>query len=229
MKLSKNMSEIIGAIIGDGNIYDKSVSYVEITGNIKEDKIYFENYLKLLIEEELNYTPRIFLHGGALRLRINNTKFVSWVKELGIPDGQNKFKNVLLPKKILNNSWRVQKSCIRGIFDTDGGVYFDKRKIYSRPYIRIELHVFNNNLLSQIYDILKSKKLPVVQSLKREALYFNGFENVKKFLENIGFSNPRHIEKIKTFYPQLIEYNCALIAQLVERSKRKTVVEPRKR
>ncbi len=199
------MSELIGCIIGDGNIYDKSVSYVELAGDADKDRLYFENVLYGLVKNELEYEPKIFFHSGALRLRINNKMFVRFLNGIGIPSGYGKSKSVLVPPSLIGSSIEVKKSYIRGIFDTDGSVYYDKRSLYKKPYIRIELHMFNDMLLSQIRGVLVSLGLPVAYSVKRQALYFNGYENVKKYIDEIGFSNPRHLKKIKNMYPELIQ------------------------
>ena len=94
IKLTNNMCELIGAIIGDGNIYDnKGKFWVEMSGHPLESD-YFSEKLIPIIVNELKYTPRLFLHSGAIRFRICNKKFVLWLKELGIPTGRDKGKNV---------------------------------------------------------------------------------------------------------------------------------------
>ena len=65
MNLTAEMCELIGAIIGDGNIYDRRICYVEITGHPSEDLLYFKKRLIKFVENELNYTPKIYFHSGA--------------------------------------------------------------------------------------------------------------------------------------------------------------------
>ena len=206
MKLTNNMCELIGAIIGNGNIYDRRPSYVELSGHPTEDLIYFKKILTQLVINELSYNPRLFFHSSAVRIRISNKNFVIWLKSLGIPSGKFKFKRVLIPKKICI-SWKKTRNCIRGIFDTDGCVSFDKRPIYSQPYPRVVLHILNEDLLKQLYKILKDKKFNVTISKKESSIYLNGFNEVRKFLIRIGFSNPRHHNRIKSLYPNLMKYN----------------------
>lgn len=210
MKINDDLSELIGAIIGDGNLYDKRPSFVEISGDPNLDSHYFKSILVPIIEKELNYTPKLFHHSGALRLRINNKKFVLFLKGIGIPSGKYKTKGVLIPDIILS-SWKNTKRCIRGIFDTDGCIHFDKRNVYRKPYPRIELHMSNHRLIRQIQIVLDKQGIYTKTSKKKNSfsLYFNGPKGTKSFLSNVGFSNLRHISRINKFYPDMISLNCA--------------------
>ena len=178
-KLNGALSELIGAIIGDGNTYDKRPYYVEITGNPLSDREYFEVYLANLISKNLQYEPRIFFREGAVRIRINKKVFVEWIKELGIPSGKNKFSKVFIPKRI-KKSKRHLKFCLRGIVDADGCVTFDKRKIYKNTYIRIALRMKNPRILKEISTSLKVFKIKTTLSPRRELLYINGNNENKK-------------------------------------------------
>ncbi len=216
-QITPNMSELIGYIIGDGNIHDKKPFYVEITGHPKYDFAYFKLHLSEIIQTELHYTPRIFLHSNGIRLRINKKIFVEWLKNIGMPAGKGKFERVTIPEVVLRDSLDCIKSCLRGIFDSDGCFHFDKRKVYKNPYIRIELHMLNIVLLHQIKNQLKLSGVLATISEKKKALYINGYQEVKRFLIEIGSSNSRHLNRIKRFYPELPNFNCASVAQLVER------------
>ena len=207
MIISPQLCELIGAIIGDGNIYCGPPYYVEITGHPQLDKDYFESFLIPTITKELNYSPKLSLRWGARRIRINNKNFVDFLIGMGIPYGKDKFRRVTIPDKILFSSHENLNSCIRGIFDTDGCAHFDMREAYKRPYIRIELHMQNRRLLLQIQDILKRNCVPATIPEKKETMYINGCYNVRKYLENIGFRNQRHLNRIHRKYPELINFN----------------------
>lgn len=212
LTLNQNISELIGSIIGDGNIYNKRPAYVEITGNQKTERGYFSE-LNKIIEKELDYTPKIFFRQGALRLRINNKEFVRFlVNDIGVPFGHGKFKKVVLPDKIKAKS-SYTKSCIRGIFDTDGSVYFDLRKVYKAPYIKIELHMENKKLVFEIASILRSFGINATDPGKKISLCINGQEEVIKYLKIIGFRNSGHLKRISFYYPELLNFNTASVTQ----------------
>ncbi len=203
MILNAGLCELIGSIIGDGNIYDKRPYYVEITGHPREDLLYFGQLLEI-IKKELSYDAKIKNISGAIRIRINNKTFVNYLKTIGIPSGKGKFKKVRVPDRIIKKSGKYLISCIRGIFDTDGCVFFDKRKTYKNPYIRITLHMFNGKLLFQISKILNDLGIKNTIPINEQFLYINGKDNVKKFLKTIGFHNHRHIKKINSICPDIL-------------------------
>lgn len=196
MELNGNVSELIGAIIGNGNIYDRKSKYVEITGNAIYDGAYFKGRLNLIITEELEYTPRIYTKYNVIRLRINKRSFVRYLKEIGMPTGAGKSLSVKIPNSIARN-WRLTKNCIRGIFDTDGSIYFDKRKTYTAPYPRIELHLNNLGLVYQIHAMLTSHGFNSKISIKKGSLYLNGVDEIIRYLKTIDFSNYKHLAKVK--------------------------------
>lgn len=197
MKLSPNMAELIGAIIGDGNIYKNR--YVEISGDKVLDSDYFKWKLLPIVVNELSYTPRIRTGSFGIHLRINNKKFTIFLNNLGIQSGKGKAYDVLIPKLISQN-WKLSKACIRGIIDTDGCLSFDKRKVYKTPYPRIILHIRNRGLSLQLYRLFKANGFKATLSKQMtpwgeaHTVYLNGKTQVLKYIKEIGFSNNRHLK-----------------------------------
>jgi intein/homing endonuclease len=194
MVFDRGFAEFVGTIIGDGNIYDKGPSYVEICGDPKLDFDYMTRLSKI-IERRFSFKNKIVVRHGGLRLRINNKNLVELLKDIGIPAGTKKGSNALIPKIFLSD-YKLTTSCIRGIFDTDGCIFYDKRKIYKQPYVRICLHMKNRILLKQIARILNKRGIKASINSNGFNLSINGFKEVIKFLENIGFSNTRHTKRI---------------------------------
>lgn len=194
------MCELIGVIIGDGNIYKNR--YVEISGDKKLDLNYYKRRLQPIIKKELSYTPLISTGPFGIRLRINNKKFTIFLNSLGIQSGKGKAYNVMIPEPI-SKTWKLSKACIRGIIDTDGCLSFDKRDVYKTPYPRIMLHIRNKGLSRQIYELLLSKEYKPTFSKQMtpfgEAymVYLSGKKQVLKYVSEIGFSNDRHLLKVK--------------------------------
>ena len=78
MELSGNYAELIGATMGDGNIYRKNRKYrIGFTGNIGTDKDYFA-YLKDLILIEWNKDAKIKICSGVYVLLLILKKFVTF-------------------------------------------------------------------------------------------------------------------------------------------------------
>ena len=195
--LTPQLCEFLGAFIGDGftNKYG-SVYVTQITGDLKLDYEYYTNTLMQILKKiSPSSNPKIF--------RIDNTaRLTVYSKELYVLlTNRFKFKRgkkvyfVMIPKEIIESkNIDLINSCLRGVFDTDGSVYFDKR--YKKPYIRIGLQMLSKNLMKQIFDLLSVQgiKTTITKDLKK--IQINGSENCKKFMKIVGFSNPRHLKKI---------------------------------
>lgn len=214
----ERIAELIGAILGDGNVYDKKPSYVEFCGNPVTDLGYFRDVLLSIVREELNKNPRLFVRSRGLRFRINSKPFVDWLKAKGIPAGQAK-GYATIPNFIAFDR-KLLTSCVRGLFDTDGSVYFDRRAVYVRPYPRIELHMRNTALLVQVTRFLNKIEIKHCFVKGKNAIETAGTDALKQFLKKIGFSNAYHISRIEKKYPELIEFNCSPLAQQIEYSTR---------
>ena len=101
--------------------------------------------------------------------------------------------NSKIPKEFFKDK-NLLKSCIRGLIDTDGGIY--------RHHARSVQTVFYNNDLNLIKSLHKALNLlgygPKITREKRGAYHLNLFtEDSKKYFKEIGFNNPKNIIKFK--------------------------------
>ena len=90
-----------------------------------------------------------------------------------------------------------------GIFDTDEGIYLDKRKAYRFVYPRIIFSIVSKDLYHQISLYLSKyfKIYTVIRKPKgnREQVYIIEIYSKKqliKWMSLIGFSNKRHLNRI---------------------------------
>jgi len=185
-----NIYELIGIIIGDGNImYNKKHRnyWLEITGNAEEDLDYFMR-IKKIIEKKSKNKVRIWIKkeklGKGLRLRINDKKFVEYlIYKLGPPFGKKTF-SIEIPKKFL--IWKYSRYIIRGICESDGCIYFSKsRLIEYSTYPRIEIRTSSNKLIKQVILILKKQdfNIQLLKCGKTAKLYVSGPEMLNKWFK----------------------------------------------
>jgi len=197
MEINKGVAELVGILIGDGYIYRKNHKYqIGFVGSPKTDREYFEK-IKKLIFDEWNKESKIILRQNGLRIVINSKEISNFlINNLGLPYGKGKCEKVTIPPRIINN-WDLVKYSIRGIMDTDGTIFVSKKLGIDR-YPTMEITTTSPNLANQIREILlkrgfklgnirKSKSKLSKRVAYRVPLY--GKENVKKWLNEIGFSN----------------------------------------
>ena len=204
MEITEELCELVGAIIGDGNIWtDGSRSRIEMTGNPYLDKEYFERLAGL---EQLVFGKRpsdAVVRSGALRLYLRYKPAFLVLKDLGLHIGKGKALNVTIPKPILAKGWRYVKWVIRGVVDTDGTVFFSKKTYDSAVYPTMEISTISNNLAAQINDELLLHDFRVRTRVFKKGRYYPehkialyGRKMLNKWIVEIGFSNNRHINKL---------------------------------
>lgn len=207
MKISEDFAELIGALMGDGYIYRKNGKYqIGFVGNIVNDKGYFE-YLKRLILKEWNKDAKIKVRAGGLRMVIDSKEICRiLIDELNLPHGEGKCERVFIPDFILKE-WDLTSKMIRGLIDTDGSVFVAKKPGIEK-YPSIEFTTTSKILAEQMKKILVDKDFRVAKiwqvtsKLAKRKCYrvpLNGRENLRKWLELIGFSNPWKLERAKSY------------------------------
>ena len=124
-------------------------------------------------------------------------------KDLGFPIGKK--VNLRIPNNIYEKGFPKVKYIIRGIFDTDGSFYYDKTPV-GRPYPCISISMKSPELMQQIHDLLISEgfKAYHYHSTKIDNITLKGSIQLKKWLAEIGSSNPYKLTKMQK----------ALVAQL---------------
>jgi len=199
-----NLYEVIGIIIGDGNIlYNlKNRTYrLEITGNAEEDNDYFNkilNTLKTECKNKVRIRIKLEKNGKGLRLHVNDKSFVERLHaKFGLPFGKKTF-TISIKKELMN--WKFSKHIIRGICESDGCIYFSKSKCSKYPtYPRIEIRTSSKRLAKQLMNILSKKDFRVnyLKCKKTAKIYVSGSEMLNKWIKEIGFNNCKNLSKIQ--------------------------------
>jgi len=202
------LSELIGIILGDGNIYYNSKSrsyYVEITGNpLNENDYYF--HISWLFLNIVGKPGRIYLGGRGLRIRIYDKKFVEFlINEMGMDYGESKCYSAKIPLRIIKASKQEILCCLRGIFDTDGSFFVSKKG--GKLYPSIEIVSCSEKLAKQIKNLLiedfrvnfriKMSKKSNARLAYAFSLY--GQEETNKWFKLVGSSNSAKYEKYENF------------------------------
>ncbi len=200
MLLSNELCEFVGCFIGDGftNKY-RNAYQIQITGDRRLDADYYHTKLKLICKGLFGICPKIVEKDGWIRLNIYSKRlFEMLTNRFKFPAGQKSF-SVVIPSEIYYGKKELLNYTLRGMFDTDGGVGLDKRQLYKKPYIRVNYTSVSKELIKQVHQILKG--YGINHSVHKRGtglmIQINGAENVKKFVSKIGFSNKRHLDKIK--------------------------------
>ena len=193
--LNENLSEFIGAYLGDGTI---TKYFIKFTGDARYDKPYFE-YLENLVVDLFGIKASMYsdkrFGKNQLYLTICSRTLCEFLnKKYGLIYGDKLVNNTLIPNKILKNK-KLSIACLRGLIDTDGSV--SRRGRHGSQFC-VQFSSHNNNLLNQVHKF--GKKIGVFTYLTGIETGTNNWKNILKYFRIVGSSNPRHVTRFYLKY-----------------------------
>lgn len=202
--MKKEVAELCGAIIGDGWI-DARKSNLFISGHPTEDREYYDKRIVQLLEKKFGRKIETaeFPYWGTYGVGIYRKKEVQKFIQLGIPTGK-KGTLVDIPTEIKTSNIQTKKNFIRGLFDTDGTVYFMKQNgKYTRARLRIAS--ISKELINSVKSISKQlgmrysnpspNKTGKGRPNKMYIFEINRKDDIDKWFSVIKPSNPKHLTK----------------------------------
>ncbi len=198
MILDENISELCGAILGDGHLH-KTANRVVITGSL-DDLEYYKNHLIPLFKKYFKIIPKLVKQKSksSYHIVIENKKvFEFFIKDIGLKRGRK--INIAVPEKIRSNP-KFLKLFIRGVFDTDGYLKFSKQEIDGKNYYpRIRFSFcktpFSLNLGDLLEELGFNYNFCIDKRNKVLCYELAGESNLDKWVKTIGISNPVHLTK----------------------------------
>ena len=200
VKLDKNLAEFYGILVGDGCIskfvaQSKTHHVIRIDGNSITDKEYYNHIKKLIFsiikrEVSIRFDKRfngIFIYFEAKEFAIYLNKHFNF------PFGKK--GEIFINDKLVTN--RLIKHVLRGLFDTDGCIYFTKNNSHLRYYPIIEISSHSNNMINQLEKILNELGFKTKIGFYKDSIKLHGKRNVEKWMKEIGSSNPHKFSKFK--------------------------------
>lgn len=209
--LCEELAEDRGIHIGDGSLHrcnsQKSSMMFSYSGNILE-KEYINHIFQL--KKKLYNVNRVnqYIYGNEIRIRFHSLAIATFYSNtLGIPIGSK--KDFAIPSVIENcNDKKIISAFLKGIIDTDFGLIV--RTKYGKIYPSLVGNFANINLVLSLKDLFEKLGIEcfveerVKTYHKKVNKYYigsrinlNGYERVSKWLNLIGFNNPKYNKKIK--------------------------------
>src|SRR3989338_1080012 len=215
-KLTPELGEEIGIHIGDGHLSSNRYRY-KLFGNIDESE-YYENFVAGLYQRLYNINVRL-----EKRERDGNIigfEFCSkpvWIfktKTIGLITGRK--DNVSVPILILNSNPAILRAFVRGLFDTDGNLYFQSRYGYKNYYPLISLTSKSKDLCKSTCEILTKLgfKANYYTTRNEAVVQLYGYENLLKYASEIGWHITKQLNRFldwKKRFPNLVEKKRAAI------------------
>ncbi len=198
-----NLYELIGVLLGDGYLAHFPVArvyFIEIAGHAKESKEYFVK-IQRFIKEEFGLPSRIRVRrekkGESLRLVCNSKELVEFIMNNLEVSNKNKTFNAKIAEEFLD--WEIARHILRGLFESDGCLYFSKGKRRMPYYPRLEIKTSSEKLIEQIIIVLQKQNFRVHRrrcgSPHTFGVYISGSKMIEKWVNEIGFGSYRNFSK----------------------------------
>jgi len=207
--------ELMGIHVGDGciSVNNRYAEYA-LLGDMREEKEYHETHVIPLFNEIITIpllnkkvVGKSYPSNGVFGFHIFEPKIVEYFTKLGFKAGPK--TNIELPKIITAAKKEHQKAFLRGLFDTDGTVYFEKN--YSKNTIKherpkIKIATTSETLKNQIKQMCKNLGITAMEKRpykgKRDknemhSLVIYRKSDVEKWFRDVGFNNTKHRTKIE--------------------------------
>ena len=210
-KITPELAEETGWHIGDGsmNYYNnkgKLKGIYQLRRHMEDDRPHYIKRIKPIFKKlyDLEINLREMPSTRVFGFQIWNDDLIRFKQELGLPLGK-KFE-ISIPSIFFENN-DLKISIIRGIFDTDGGIYLEKKN--KKLYPRMEIQTISFKLSGQILKLLSELNFRATRhswlfnkDFRRNRAYvisIRGVEMFHKFIKEISPKNPKHQEKYNLF------------------------------
>lgn len=194
---SKNiaLAEFVGIMMGDGGI---SKNQVTVTLHNKDDYEY-SLFVAQLIKNLFGLIPGIYNHkkARAMRLVISRINLVDFCEKIGLKIGDKIKQKLDVPIWIKRNAC-FQKSCVRGLIDTDGCLVIHKYKVNDKQYCYKKLNFCSASkpLVKSIIEMLRVFDFRPRLSHNGRNVWIDNQNEVKRYFQAIGSNNPKHKERL---------------------------------
>jgi intein/homing endonuclease len=209
-KLCPFLSEEVGLHIGDGsmNFYNNKGLY-QLRGHFLDDRKHYDLRIKELYKKiySIDVSLRLMKSTGVYGFQIWSNKLVSFKQKLGLPLGKK--MNIKIPNQFLDEEILLIP-VIRGIFDTDGCLYLEKKnkKLYPRAKFTTTSGILANQIKNSLSKLsILSTKYTYIRPEKNwndlHSVEIRGDKRVENFFQIIQPANYKHNMKYRSYKKNL--------------------------
>lgn len=197
--MDEKEAELIGMHVGDGTLYLVKGKFLvwEMRGSIHEKEYY--TYVASLMKEILGVEMIPKYRGpNSYGIQTTNKVVTQFFIDNGFKPGTKTY-TVSIPHYIKNGGRSLKYAFLRGLFDTDGCIMFEKNRTLYNYYPRIEFHFASFPLVNDLKDLFTELNFRNHSwSGKRfKAISICGFKNLDEWIKNVKPANSKHINRIK--------------------------------
>lgn len=189
---TESLAEFVGILLGDGGITQEQC-FITLNSEADREYVYFVMDLGTNLFGE---KPHVHKHVNdkGIALYYSGLSLIEYFLKLGLKIGSKVKQQVDVPEWIKNNS-RYKTACLRGLMDTDGGVFLHKYQVNNKKYAYKKISFANRSIpligfvQSTLNELGFNSKLADKFATKRVWLYNE--QEVNQYFRIVGTHNTR--------------------------------------
>ncbi len=188
----EKLAEFVGIMLGDGGMTNEQCT---ITLNSEADREYIQFVCKLCVDlfgknpkfykRKNERTAIVYYYGQDL---------INFLIGIGLKKGNKVKQQVKVPTWILKNK-KYKKACLRGLMDTDGGIFVHKYRANNKEY-SYNKACFTNRSIPLLYfvrDILRDLHFTpkLIDKVVNKKVWLYNAKEIARYLQVVGSNNFR--------------------------------------
>ena len=200
---SSELAEFIGIVLGDGGMPGNH--QVRVSFNYQTDFKYAE-YIRDLVKNLFSIDCFIGKrkNSNGADVVVSSSNLIDYLIAQGMTTG-HKVKNQVDAPAWVKENLEYRIACVRGLIDTDGGVYLHQYKVGGKNYKYLKLCFTNCSrpILKFVLNTLHLLKIKAYETGWHISIQSKS--GVKQYFKEIGSHNPKHIERFKLHFGEVPE------------------------
>jgi hypothetical protein len=190
-KESDDLAEFLGIMMGDGGIGNPWQATITLNSVVDAK---YSLYVSNLCKKLFGILPAMRKRKtrNALVISLASTTVVDFLVSQGLSRG-NKIKNGLNIPDWIYKKKSYQKSCLRGLIDTDGCIYVHKHFVCGNLYKNIGLSFVSYSPELVLFVMSSLEKFGIIAYISKRGTDVSIYQedSIAKYLKVIGTSNSR--------------------------------------
>lgn len=189
---SDDLAEFVGILLGDGGLTNQQWF---VTLNSVDDAEYV-TFVVNLAEELFKFRPAVYKRKDSKALVIygSGKKSIEFFMQIGLKVGNKVRQQVGVPEWIRENQ-NYRKACLRGLMDTDGGLFRHRYWVNGKRYAYPKICFANRSvpILQFVFSTLEEYKFTpkIISKVENKRVWLYNQHEVEDYLNKIGTHNPR--------------------------------------
>ena len=190
--LNEDLAELVGILLGDGGITNSQVC---ITLNGEADQKYIP-FVMSLAGKIVGENPKVINRkdSKAVVIYYNGINLVRHLTKIGLKPGNKVRLQVDVPRWI-KKSAEYRKACLRGMMDTDGGIFLHRYRVNNKTYSYLKVSFSNRSmpLLVFVFETLSRLGFTpkIIDKIENKKVWLYNYHEVEQYLHKVGTHNPR--------------------------------------